>query len=87
MNQYVKSERPFGLSGKEMDVINALFLGAELSKIAKFMGVSPKTVSTYKHRAFKKMQVKTIMAAYHKLNPLRHCSLCQAALEKIDVSQ
>ncbi len=54
------SSNPFdSLSQREMQVMMMNMQGIKGQQIAKQLNLSPKTVSTYRHRIFKKLKVKT----------------------------
>jgi len=92
MNQYTRSEHPFYLSDKEFEAAKLLCQDKTLSEAGQVMGLSPKTVSTYKYRVMKKLQVRSVLGMYKKLNTeagneiralQRFCPLCSAALERM----
>ncbi len=47
------------LSDREMRVLSLLVKGKEVGEIAKDLGLSVSTISTYRHRILKKMDMKT----------------------------
>jgi DNA-binding NarL/FixJ family response regulator len=49
------------LSGREYEVFRALVAAQSVTKIAKQLGLSPKTVSTYRVRLYEKLGVKTLV--------------------------
>lgn len=52
------NESPFtGLSQREMQVLNLMLNGHNVREISAQLHLSPKTVSTYRHRLFEKLQV------------------------------
>ena len=54
------NKSPFDdLSDREMQTIMYLAKGYDISKIADQLNLSPKTISTYKTRAFEKMKIKS----------------------------
>jgi two-component system invasion response regulator UvrY len=56
----VDSELPFeSLSKREMQVLMLIVQGAKNQEISDTLCVSPKTVSTYRHRLFEKLGIKT----------------------------
>lgn len=56
----IDSERPFeSLSKREMQVLMMIVQGSKNQDISDVLCVSPKTVSTYRHRLFEKLDIKT----------------------------
>jgi two-component system invasion response regulator UvrY len=56
----VNPELPFeSLSKREMQVLMLIVQGAKNQDISDTLCVSPKTVSTYRHRLFEKLDIKT----------------------------
>jgi two-component system invasion response regulator UvrY len=56
----VDSELPFeSLSKREMQVLMLIVQGAKNQEISDTLCVSPKTVSTYRHRLFEKLGIQT----------------------------
>lgn len=49
------------LSGREYEVFRALVAGQSVTKIARELGLSSKTVSTYRVRLYEKLGVKTLV--------------------------
>jgi two-component system, NarL family, invasion response regulator UvrY len=49
------------LSGREYEVFRALVVGRSVTKIAQQLGLSSKTVSTYRVRLYEKLGVKTLV--------------------------
>jgi two-component system invasion response regulator UvrY len=74
----VDSELPFeSLSKREMQVLMLIVQGAKNQEISDTLCVSPKTVSTYRHRLFEKLGVKTdaeltLMAIRHGVTEYEH---------------
>lgn len=74
----VDSELPFdSLSKREMQVLMLIVQGAKNQEISDTLCVSPKTVSTYRHRLFEKLGVQTdaeltLMAIRHGVTEYEH---------------
>lgn len=59
-------ESPFdGLSARELDVILKLAQGQDMQGVAAQLNLSPKTVATYKYRAFEKVGVNNLVTLAH----------------------
>jgi len=60
------------LSPRELEVMYQVALGHSNKQIAEQIGVRYKTVSTYKHRMLKKMQMKSVneIIRYSVLNQI-----------------
>lgn len=56
---YKKPLNTFGLTGREIEIVQALASGLSNFAISEKMFLSEKTVKTHTHHIFKKMQVKT----------------------------
>lgn len=63
VQRHVKQDRPlFGmLSRKEMEVLKYMFKGKSIKVISNILCLSPKTISTYKGRIFKKMRMNSML--------------------------
>ncbi|WP_369433954.1 response regulator transcription factor [Psychromonas sp. MME1] len=49
------------LSKRELEVLNALMSGLNNKMVANKLNIDQKTVSTYKYRIFKKLQINSMM--------------------------
>jgi DNA-binding CsgD family transcriptional regulator len=71
-----------GLSDREAQITQMMLEDMTLKQIGEVLGLSHKTVSTYKSRVYKKLQVNSIIGVYKLLDDRpRYCHLCQAAIE------
>ncbi|WP_026632718.1 response regulator transcription factor [Dyadobacter alkalitolerans] len=59
---------PSGLSGKETMVMQLLLLGKTTQQIADTLGVRQNTVSTFKSRVFRKLQVSSPIELYQRFS-------------------
>ena len=59
-------DTPFGnLSQREMQVLLMITQGSRTQDISDSLCISPKTVSTYRHRLFEKLDVRTDVELTH----------------------
>ncbi|MES9858859.1 MAG: response regulator [Sedimenticola sp.] len=75
----INSDSPFGLlSPREMQVLMMITQGIKTQDISDSLCLSPKTVSTYRHRLFEKLDVETdveltLLAIRHGLVTIESC--------------
>lgn len=63
---YQRPENPFGLTGREIEILQALASGLSNLAISEKLFLSEKTVKTHTHNIFRKMEVKTRTQAVMK---------------------